>query len=123
VAKVPASALAGLHVVLGQALQPGFLVRGKHRKRSPSLGQHFVAVKHRLVLERLEGDTAGVQGSAYRGIAALGLRLVIAIGKNRGDAELASQPGDLLGSPAMAYQQAAAAPAQSGVELKQAIHE
>jgi hypothetical protein len=53
------------------------------------------------------------------GIAALGLRLVITIGKNRGDAELASQPGDLLSSPAMAYQQAAAAPAQSGVELKQ----
>jgi hypothetical protein len=53
--------MAGLPVVVRQALEPGVFVRRKHRVGSSGLRQHLLAVKHRLILERLEGNSVGTQ--------------------------------------------------------------
>jgi hypothetical protein len=112
-----------LPVVLRQTLQPGIPVGRKHGVRPSGLRQHLIPVKQRLILERLEGNSVGLNAAlTAASVALLGLRFVVAIGKHRSNAKLPRQrPGISLSCPAMAHDHCAAACAQRRIKLDQRL--
>ena len=69
--------------------QPRVPVRREHRERRAGLRQHFVALEDHLVLERAKRDALRARAHRRRRRRARARRLVVVIGEDRGDAELA----------------------------------
>ncbi len=116
-----AAADAGGAVGCGQPLQPGIPVRGEYREGPAGLRLHLVSGEDHLILPGMEGDAALPQGGGDPVVARLGRRLVVAVGMHGGDPEFARERRNFVLRPAVAHDQATAAPAQRRVEFDQRV--
>jgi hypothetical protein len=84
-----------------ELFEPGVLVRCEYTKRVSCLGEHLAALKDHLVLVPMKHDAGMGQFAQHMGIAGVGGRLVIVVGKYGLHLDLLGQRGDGGGGRSM----------------------
>ena len=117
--------LESLQVFGGDFFQPGVFVGGEYAEGLVHLGQHFVALKHHMVLEGVQHDAVVGQMAAHLNVARQRQGLVVVVGEYHLGLQVLGQFDDFVFGHAVAHDQACLRVPrhfpQAGIDLDQRL--